>query len=136
MTTHLEDAIATPAASLAHYIPSDRSLWRARIDGTDDDVQRWHQRIHLANLKTSLLPALQAGQRGIALLGFRSDEGVARNMGRVGAAEGPVAIRKSLAGMPVHFGPDTILADGGCIACPRNGDGNLEEAHIRLRIYR
>lgn len=129
MITQLETDVAAPAADLTHYIAPDRTLWRARIDGTEEDVQRWHQRIQLTNLKAGRLPALQQGQRGIVLLGFRSDEGVARNKGRVGAVEGPVVIRKSLAGMPVHFGPETVLADGGCIACK---NGNLEEAQAAL----
>lgn len=38
----------------------------------------------------------------VALLGFRTDEGVRRNRGRVGAADGPAALRRALAPMALH----------------------------------
>jgi formiminoglutamase len=63
---------------------------------------------------------------GIALLGFASDEGVRRNQGRTGAAQGPAALRQALASLPVaHSRP---LYDTGDIACT---DGDLEGAQQR-----
>jgi formiminoglutamase len=44
----------------------------------------------------------------VALLGFRSDEGVRRNRGRLGAADGPDALRRALAPLALHG----VLASG------------------------
>jgi formiminoglutamase len=77
-----------------------------------------------------LLPNLDASQLGVAILGFASDEGVVRNLGRVGAAEGPAALRQFCAGFPVHFDPKkVVLADLGTVVCQ---DGRLEEAQALL----
>ncbi len=53
----------------------------------------------------------RGGARGV--LGFSSDEGVRRNKGRPGAAEGPAAIRTALANMaaPAGAGPFTDFGD-------------------------
>lgn len=45
---------------------------------------------------------LESLEPGFALLGFASDLGVKRNLGRAGAAEGPQAIKQALAGLAVH----------------------------------
>ena len=111
------------------YRPTDRSLYRARIDGSSVDELRWHQVITLIDLARQPLPVLD-GQQGFAIVGFRCDEGVVRNNGRVGAAEGPKAIRQSLAGLPVHFAQNLVkLIDVGDICC---FDTNLEEAQVAL----
>ncbi|MBQ0820301.1 formimidoylglutamase [Microvirga sp. HBU67558] len=64
---------------------------------------------------------------GSALIGFASDEGVRRNFGRVGAAQGPAAIRRMLERLPVHH-PVEIF-EAGDVACT---DGDLSSAQERL----
>jgi len=96
--------------------------WTGRIDGTDEEVSRWHQRVQCVDLS---LP-LPEGE-GVVLLGFAVDEGVRRNKGRVGAAAGPAALRQAMGGFPVHF--DGLLMDGGNIICP---DEDLEAAQQAL----
>ncbi|WP_433956064.1 formimidoylglutamase [Janibacter indicus] len=68
-------------------------------------------------------------QRGAdaALVGFASDEGVRRNHGRVGAAEGPDALRAALASLAVH--EDLVVVDHGDVAVT---DGDLEGGQRRL----
>ena len=111
------------------YRPTDRALYRARIDGTANDELRWHQVLKLVDLSRQELPALE-NKRGFAIIGFRSDEGVIRNSGRVGAAEGPKTVRQSLAGLPVHFDAEQVqLVDLGDICC---FDINLEAAQEAL----
>jgi formiminoglutamase len=66
---------------------------------------------------------------GIALLGFCSDEGVRRNLGRTGAVNGPGAIRKELCNLPCWFTNDLKLFDAGDIHCP---DGDLEHSQAAL----
>jgi formiminoglutamase len=91
--------------------------WQGRID-PESDSARWHQRIQ---------PLAEDSQPGLALLGFASDEGVRRNHGRVGAVNGPLAMRKALANLAWHRqGP---AYDAGDVLC---ADGDLEGAQARL----
>ncbi len=91
--------------------------WQGRVD-PEADSARWHQRIQ---------PLADGSEPGLALLGFASDEGVRRNHGRVGAANGPSAIRKALANLGWHrSGP---AYDAGDVVC---ADGDLEAAQARL----
>ncbi|SKC39233.1 formiminoglutamase [Pseudoxanthomonas indica] len=85
------------------------SLWRGRIDppGTADTC-RWHQVIRPIEVDGS-----QKG--GIALLGLACDEGVRRNGGRVGAHEGPDALRRALSNLPVLH--THALYDAGDVSC-------------------
>ncbi|WP_240099019.1 formimidoylglutamase [Thermomonas flagellata] len=92
--------------------------WSGRIDLPEDaSTRRWHQWVRA--------PAPGAPP-GTAVLGFACDEGVRRNHGRVGAAEGPAALRALLSNLPVL---DAVpLYDAGTIACT---DGDLEAAQRR-----
>ena len=63
----------------------------------------------------------------MAIVGFASDEGVRRNGGRVGAAEGPAAIRLALASLAVH--DDLRVVDHGDVVVDA---GDLEGAQRRL----
>jgi len=102
--------------------------WEGRRDGNDPASLRWHQYIQTTDISRVSLPALKQGQKGIALLGFVSDEGVRRNKGRTGAAAGPAMIRKMCASFPVHF-DDHLLVDAGDIVCE---DNQLEMAQEAL----
>ncbi|BFI95768.1 MAG: formimidoylglutamase [Rhodanobacter sp.] len=92
--------------------------WGGRVDLPDDaSTRRWHQWVRK--------PA--AGDApGVAVLGFASDEGVRRNGGRMGAAEGPAALRKMLSNLPLL--DDTPLYDAGDVGVV---DGDLESAQLR-----
>lgn len=80
--------------------------WSGRVDGSTSEHLRWHQVV------TPFDPATEPG--ATVLLGFASDEGVARNKGRRGAAGGPDALRSALSSMAL---PHPIRAyDAGTIA--------------------
>jgi formiminoglutamase len=72
--------------------------WTGRVDGDTDEHLRWHQVVK------PYLPEHDPG--ACVFVGFASDEGVHRNQGRRGAAEGPDALRRALASMalaePIH----------------------------------
>jgi len=93
--------------------------WQGRVD-PEPDSARWHQRI---------LPWRAGSVPGVVLVGFACDEGVRRNKGRVGAAAGPLAIRKALASLAWH--QQRPVYDAGDITCP---DGDLESAQARLAV--
>jgi formiminoglutamase len=91
--------------------------WTGRVDAADGERgRRWHQVVR---------PSQQSDRPGIALLGFASDAGVSRNHGRLGASEGPQALRRALANLAWHGNDDARLYDAGDVSCA--GDA-LEEA--------
>ena len=92
--------------------------WSGRVDLPEcEATRRWHQCVRAA--------APDAAP-GVALLGFACDEGVRRNHGRVGAAEGPAALRRMLSNLPLLDAAP--LYDAGDVAC---SDGDLEAAQQR-----
>jgi len=80
--------------------------WQGREDAADGaTARRWHQVVRPRGNDAS----------AVAVQGFACDAGVARNHGRVGAAEGPAAIRRALANLAAHdIGPVDDLGDVAC----------------------
>ena len=101
------------------------SLWQGRDDSAEaPNALRLFQTIARAE---RFAPQEMPGD--IALLGFACDEGVRRNKGRTGAADGPATLRRALANMASHQGHDRCV-DMGTISV----DGEqLEAAHQALR---
>ena len=98
------------------YIKPNLDYWNGRVDShTDMDSFRYHQRVRLAPI--SELPISSEASRTFGMIGFKCDEGVKRNKGRIGAAEGPDHIRKSLAKLPCHLSSQTDLLDAGNVTC-------------------
>lgn len=87
--------------------PAARADWRGRTDEADGPLaRRWHQ----------LVQPGAAGGAPLALLGFACDAGVARNLGRTGAAAGPAALRKALANVAAHrVTAVDDLGDANCV---------------------
>lgn len=102
--------------------------WDGRHDGDGAEHARWHQKVRTP-LGRSL--AGDASADHVAILGFRSDEGVRRNAGRVGAAEGPTALRRALSPLALH-GPlgsgEVALLERGDVSTPGE---DLEEGQER-----
>jgi formiminoglutamase len=98
---------------------SEPFVWQGRTDAEEiGDTRRWH---HVMRAFTPM------SRDGVALIGFAVDEGVRRNGGRVGAAQGPHTLRSALANMPLLEEP--ALWDAGDISC----DGSaLEQAQEAL----
>jgi formiminoglutamase len=105
-----------------HY-PADMNRWQGRIDTADGPLgQRWHQ---------IMQPLESTDTARVALIGFASDAGVARNHGRTGAREGPAAIRAMLGNMPVRR--CAAIADAGDVVCTADSHGDgLETAQQEL----
>ncbi|BCU53034.1 formiminoglutamase [Staphylococcus auricularis] len=80
------------------YQLANTDLWKGRVDSETDESQfRLFQTVNFKDLTES---ADSKGQEGIGILGYAVDKGVELNKGRVGAKEGPDAIRKAFAGLP------------------------------------
>jgi formiminoglutamase len=113
------------------YIPANKKLWIGRTDENEGQLGlRWHQIIKFIDLKNERLPELDKPMIGIVMLGFRCDEGVRRNKGRVGAKEGPELMRKVCSNLANHFDTDTLVIDAGDVVCE---DENLEGAQEELQ---
>lgn len=111
-----------------NYTAPQKQNWSGRVDEPQNETtRRWHQVVQLLDLTQSI--TLTPTDSAFAILGFASDEGVTRNSGRAGAAQGPQALRKTLANLPVHFKKNTQLFDCGDIICL---DHDLESAQQAL----
>jgi formiminoglutamase len=84
---------------------------------------------------------ITAGDDGeLVLVGYACDEGVRRNGGRVGAAQGPAAMRRQLPRMGTLFNPEfgidlrhaLRISDAGDIAASDSA-ASLEQIHAALR---
>jgi formiminoglutamase len=101
--------------------PFDQSLWQGRRDsGEPGDTRRVFEQI-----------APFTGDRldgeAPVIIGFGSDEGVRRNQGRPGAAQGPAELRRALAGLPAKA--QVTPFDAGDVICD---GGDLESAQTEL----
>lgn len=94
--------------------------WTGRDDGSGAEHRRWHNQIHVGS------PDPQHTDH-VCLIGFASDEGVRRNLGRTGAAAGPDALRTALSSLAIT--DDRSRWDNGTISCI---DTDLEAAQEAL----
>lgn len=103
-----------------HYQSPIKDNWQGRHDAPPETYI--FQQTKLIDLN-SLQPA---ANQTFAFLGFCSDEGVKRNLGRPGAAQGPDLIKQAIARLPVHS--EIHCIDVGNICCTED----LETAQIAL----
>lgn len=108
----------------SRYIPPDPSLWQGRHDIPHDSC--FYQHMRLLNL-LSQTPERTA-ENTFAIIGFKCDEGVQRDLGRAGAFEAPTAIRQRLAKLPLHK-TNIHCYDAGNITCT---DHDLETTQHAL----
>ncbi len=104
------------------------SPWQGRVDA--DGSLRWHQVVACLDPELQDISDLGGDDLAskVALLGYACDEGVARNQGRTGAAEGPRAIRAALANLPR---PPSAVIDLGNIDT-RPDRLTMEQAQAQL----
>ena len=102
------------------YIPPNTSLWKGRSTDSSLGPLYYYQNIELIN--KNLIPS-SISIKSFGLLGYECDEGVRRNLGRVGAALGPNKIRAALSKLAYHK-VDSKVYDFGSITCI---DKNLEK---------
>lgn len=108
----------------SHYLPPDPVFWQGRSDIPSDSC--FYQHMRLLNLLTDSLE--KQHELTFAILGFKCDEGVQRDLRRTGAFEGPIAIRHRLAKLPVQS-QHIHCFDVGNIVCT---DHDLEASQKAL----
>lgn len=90
--------------------------WSGRDDGPGPEHDRWHSVIR---------PCPEPGA-AVSIVGFASDEGVRRNLGRPGAAQGPAELRAALGSLAARVND---LADCGDVIVAGE---DLEAGQARL----
>jgi len=106
-------------------MPTDvhMDVWQGRIDPEDGQASlRFHQVVKPA----TAISKSNDDKQGICFIGFASDLGVRHNQGRLGAKQGPLALRKAISNLAWHC--DSGLYDAGDIQVPASGDDPLAEA--------
>ena len=97
--------------------------WTGRDDGLGPE--RFHQIVQSLELDT--VPFAKGRQ--FAFVGFACDEGVRRNQGRPGAANGPEALRTALSSLAWKTEASFSIIDVGDVVCD---DSDLEGAQKEL----
>lgn len=79
------------------YQKANEDLWVGRLDSSTDESQFRHfQTVHFDQIPNGN----DIEKKGVGLLGYAVDAGVALNKGRIGARNGPDVIKRALAGLP------------------------------------
>lgn len=104
------------------YQPHIIDFWKGRHDEGIGSA-RFHELVIFHDLNEAFPQAHHEKTWGF--IGFACHEGVRRNQGRLGANNGPDAIRKALSSFPVSMQEPAIFYDFGNIVCKDQG---LEEA--------
>lgn len=112
------------------YTYPSKKVWQGRVDSETDLLSfRYHQKVQLAGILNKALVHL--GGNSFGIIGFKCDEGVRRNQGRVGAAEAPGKIKAALAQLPWHLADGVNVTDFGDLHCV---NGRMEESQGMLGI--
>lgn len=96
---------------MSTYRRTKSSIWTGR---KSEQRLYLHEKIDCIDLEET---ELEIANKKIGLLGYSCDAGVKRNQGRIGAADGPDAIRRQLAKMPNHLASEVLLFDVGSVQC-------------------
>lgn len=108
----------------ARYLPPDPTVWQGRTDIPADSCFYQHVRpLNLLSQQPEKIAPIT-----FALVGFKCDEGVQRDLGRTGAFEGPTAIRQRLAKLSI-LKTNVSCYDVGNIVCT---DHDLEASQEAL----
>ncbi|MDC0255221.1 formimidoylglutamase [Bacteriovoracales bacterium] len=105
------------------YKKGDQKNW----SGRQDEGDRFYKKVTVIDMENEVLP--KSENKSFALLGFCCDEGVRRNLGRVGAKEGPHSLRKALVNKSFHTNESFNIYDCGDVYCD---DGDLEKSQEKL----
>lgn len=104
------------------YRATSPSLWSGRQAET---LQYWHQAVTC--LSSPEIP-IGSQEKKVAILGYQGEEGVRRNLGRIGTAQGPDQIRKVMGPMAYHLPESIRVFDLGNFST----EGNQMEATHEL----
>ena len=99
-------------------------IWQGRNDGNTKEHNRLHNIVQLDE------KLLNINKDDFCIIGFCVDEGVKKNLGRIGAAKAPNIIRNNMANFPV-FNENLKIKDLGNIYLENE---NLEKTQQKLAV--
>ncbi len=109
---------------LQNYQQANPALWQGRKDTVNQE--RFFQKIEFINKPDELITE----EKKTIILGFASDAGVIRNLGRPGAKSGPEHIKTQLAKLPCPTNQHYI--DLGAIVCENDELESAQEQFAEL----
>lgn len=107
-----------------NYKKPDSTKWTGRTSGEELYL---HEKVVCVPADETV--STKGKNKVFALLGYACDEGVRRNHGRVGAVDGPNAIRTQLGKLANHLDTKTDFWDIGDVTCP---DKDMEASQKEL----
>lgn len=110
----------------AHHKVTENDIYSGR---KSEVKEYWYQYV---KCNPDLEIPANTGKDNIALLAYAGDVGVKRNHGRLGAAEGPTAIRKMIGSMSYHLPNDVAIIDFGTIETDKE---NMEASHEQIEKF-
>lgn len=108
------------------YSKADDALWHGRIDDHDNRAHfRNFQTVQVVDAQDELTERFDVG-----ILGYAVDRGVYLNQGRVGAKQGPDAIRTKFGNPPLMH--DLSIADFGNVTTEEKIVENVQHEYAEL----
>jgi len=101
---------------MENYRKPNPNIWKGR---KSDSQFYLHEKIVCIDLNNGFEGEINFDKKTFAFLGYACDEGVRRNLGRIGAIEGPDSIRTALSKLANHLEKETQLIDIGNVVCER-----------------
>ena len=118
------------------YQSAQKIYWTGRKSNPDIGKQYWYQEVELFDIKD-----IGTKNTDIALIGYVCDEGVRRNLGRVGASQGANSFKRTIGKASNSFDTKKV-ADFGNIICIdedmeacQSGFANTIESFISNSIF-
>ncbi|MBW1296130.1 formimidoylglutamase [Aquimarina litoralis] len=103
------------------YKKTTADIWTGRKSNQELYL---HEKISCIDIEKEELPKHQS--IGFSFLGYACEEGVKRNLGRIGTASAPDIIRKMIAPLSNHLKNNAKLIDAGTIFCNENDLENIQ----------
>ncbi|SEK33708.1 formiminoglutamase [Aquimarina amphilecti] len=100
---------------MKNYKKTNSTIWSGR---TSNDQLYLHEKITCVDLENNELPENE--QTAFAILGYACEEGVKRNLGRIGTESAPDLIRKMIGSLSNHLDKSVKTIDAGNIYCIEN----------------
>ncbi|HAT1883194.1 TPA: formimidoylglutamase [Legionella pneumophila] len=111
---------------LSNYRPANPALWQGRKDTANQE--RFFQKITFIDNQNELVTK----DKKTLFLGFASDAGIKRNLGRTGAKLGPDQLKTQLAKLPCHNNKHYV--DLGNIVC-ENDELELAQSQFAQIVH-
>ena len=120
------------SSKLIHlYQAPSKKAWSGRIDSPN--ALHIHEIVKIQDIRQE--PDRRIHPANYALVGFCSEEGILRNQGRLGAAEGPSSFRDAFGALPCLFPHEKSIFDFGDVMVKDHDLESAQELLTEILIY-